>query len=81
MGFVSDLKPMVTDIDMKMENQLKEKANVDTNYKKDFEAVLLDKKTEAMVDESESQKSIAHKQTLDLQIDLEKHNKDCGPKG
>ncbi|KAL5701864.1 hypothetical protein ACHQM5_027155 [Ranunculus cassubicifolius] len=79
MGFVSDLKPMVTDIDMKMENQLKEKANVDTNYKKDFEAVLLDKKTEAMVDESESQKSIAHKQTLDLQIDLEKHNKDCGP--
>ncbi|KAF5194030.1 Time for coffee-like, partial [Thalictrum thalictroides] len=84
MEFVSDSKPMPSDNEMRIEKiELLEKRNVELNCKQDIEESVLQKKNEANVDECESQKMVAGKQTvtttLDLQIELDKHNKDSGP--
>ncbi|KAF9607620.1 hypothetical protein IFM89_037548 [Coptis chinensis] len=76
MGFVSDSKPTMPCSENNTEMKMEVRENVEKMTKKDVEeSVLVEKKkkTEVMVEECESQKSI-----VDLQIDLEKQNKDSG---
>ncbi|KAF8394414.1 hypothetical protein HHK36_020622 [Tetracentron sinense] len=78
--FVSDRKPTVPDVAMvqKMETVEEGEEKVEKNGKDAGDVGLEEKKSEALLEEAESLKPIAKERILDLQLDLEKHDRKSG---
>ncbi|KAJ9700315.1 hypothetical protein PVL29_005893 [Vitis rotundifolia] len=76
----ADPKPMVSDMDTEMKPMVKEGEKVVKIGKDEaMNAEPQEKKAKSIVDEAEPHKSIVNKERIiDLQLDLEKHDRDTG---